>query len=173
MVFPLTVQLVSVAVPPSLYRPPPLFGVLPPVIVSPEIVAVTPPSTWNTRLCSPPLTVTPALGPVIVSVPVVSVSSSWVPVKGDHLRRLEHRFVKGDRLGPTGRIRLADRPSQAAGAAVVKRAGDGERRQQPAVLERQHRRPHPPPLPGLDRSPPASPLIPRSDVTHGSLAPLE
>ena len=47
---PLTVQLVSVAVPPSLYRPPPLSAVLPPVIVSPEIDAVTAPSTWNTRL---------------------------------------------------------------------------------------------------------------------------
>ena len=38
-------------------------------------------STWNTRLCPPPLTVTPAFGPVIVSVPVVSLSSSWVPVR--------------------------------------------------------------------------------------------
>ena len=81
MEFPLTVQLVSVAVPPSLYRPPPLLAVLPPVIVSPEIDAVTPASTWNTRLSPPPLTVTPAFGPVIVSVPVVSLSSSWVPVR--------------------------------------------------------------------------------------------
>ena len=78
---PLTVQLVSVAVPPSLYRPPPLSPALPPVIVSPEIDAVTPPSTWNTRLSPPPLTVTPAFGPVIVSVPVVSLSSSWPPVR--------------------------------------------------------------------------------------------
>ena len=54
---------------------------LPPVIVSPEIDAVTPPSTWNTRLSPPPLTVTPAFGPVIVSVPLVSLSSSWVPVR--------------------------------------------------------------------------------------------
>ena len=38
---PLTVQLVSVAVPPSLNRPPPLPLALPPVIVSPEIDAVT------------------------------------------------------------------------------------------------------------------------------------
>ena len=74
---PLTVQLVSVVVPPSLYRPPPLPAVLPPVIVSPEIDAVTPASTWNTRLSPPPLTVTPAVGPVIVSVPLVLLSSSW------------------------------------------------------------------------------------------------
>ena len=90
---PLTVQLVSVSVPQLLYRPPPSSGgvaadgavvqrgraevvqaaavaerSLPPVIVSPEIDAVTPASTWNTRLASPPLTVTPAAGPVIVSV---------------------------------------------------------------------------------------------------------
>ena len=92
------------------------------MIVSPEIDAVTPASTWNTRLAPPPLTVTPAFGPVIVSVPVVSLSSSWVPRQGDRLRRLEHRLVKGDRLGPPGRIRLADRPAQvAADAAVVER----------------------------------------------------
>jgi len=42
---------------------------------------VTPPSTWNTRLSPPPLTVTPWFGPVIVSVPVVSLSSSWVPLR--------------------------------------------------------------------------------------------
>ena len=74
---PLTVQSVSVSVPPSLYRPPPVPAVLPPVIVRPEIDAVTFASTWNTRLSPPPLTVTPAAGPVIVSVPVVSLSSSW------------------------------------------------------------------------------------------------
>ena len=51
------------------------------MIVSPEMDAVTPPSTWNTRLSPPPLTVTPAAGPVIVSVPVVLLSSSWVPVR--------------------------------------------------------------------------------------------
>ena len=62
--------------PPSLYRPPPR-NALPPLIVIPEIDAVTPPSIWNTRLAPPPLTVTPAFGPVIVSVPVISLSSSW------------------------------------------------------------------------------------------------
>jgi hypothetical protein len=46
------------------------------VIVIPEMDAVTFASTWNTRLFPPPLTVTPAFGPVIVSVPVVSLSSS-------------------------------------------------------------------------------------------------
>src|SRR5262245_22014105 len=73
------VQLVSVAVP-RLYRPPPTDA-LPPVIVSPEIGAVTPPSIWNTRLALLPLIVTPAAGPVIVSVPLVSVSSSWPPLR--------------------------------------------------------------------------------------------
>ena len=74
---PLTVQSVRVTVPPSLYRPPPLPAVLPPVIVSPEIDAVTPWSTWNTRLSPPPLTVTPAAGPVMVSPSLVLLSSSW------------------------------------------------------------------------------------------------
>ena len=50
-------------------------------MVSPEIDAVTPLSTWNTRLALPPLTVTPAAGPVIVVGPVVSLSSSWLPVR--------------------------------------------------------------------------------------------
>ena len=42
---------------------------------------MTPLSTWNTRLSPPPLTVTPAAGPVIVCVPLVSLSSSWPPVR--------------------------------------------------------------------------------------------
>ena len=42
---------------------------------------MTPPPTTNTRLAPPPLTVTPAFGPVIVSVPVVSLSSSCVPLR--------------------------------------------------------------------------------------------
>ena len=76
---PLTVQSVSVSVPPLLNRPPPLPAVVPPVIVIPEIDAVTPPSTRNTRLSLAPPTVTPAAGPVIEVAPLVSVSSSWVP----------------------------------------------------------------------------------------------
>ena len=76
------VQLVSVRLPPSLYTPPPSPVVEPPVIVIPEIDAVTPGSTWNTRLAPPPLTVTPAAGPVIVSFPVVSLSSSWPTASG-------------------------------------------------------------------------------------------
>jgi hypothetical protein len=78
---PLMVQSVSVTEPPSLYRPPPFSEVEPPVMVRPLKLAVTPASTWNTRLAPPPLTVTPAAGPVIVSVPVVSLSSSWVPFR--------------------------------------------------------------------------------------------
>jgi hypothetical protein len=54
---------------------------LPPVIISPEMDAVTSASTWNTRLSPPPLTVTPAAGPVIVAVPTVSLNSSWVPAR--------------------------------------------------------------------------------------------
>ena len=76
---PLMVTLVSVSTPPSLYRPPPLAA-LPPVIVSPEMDAVTFASNWNTRLSPPPLIVTPAAGPVIVCVPLVLLSSSWLPV---------------------------------------------------------------------------------------------
>ena len=59
------------------------------MIVSPEIDAVTPASTWNTRLSPPPLTVTPAAGPVIVSVPLVLLSSSWPAGQRDRLRRGE------------------------------------------------------------------------------------
>ncbi len=144
------VQLVSVTLPPSLYRPPPIPAVLPPVIVSPEIDAVTPPSTWNTRLCPPPLTVTPAVGPVIVSVPVVSLSSSWPAAQGDRLRRLEHRLVKGDRLGAPVRIRLDDRLAQVDLASDGRVGGvvHDDRGQQLAVLQRQQRRPHPPPVAG-------------------------
>jgi hypothetical protein len=43
--------------------------------------AVTPASIWSTRLALLPLIVTPAAEPVIVSVPVVSLSSSWPPVR--------------------------------------------------------------------------------------------
>ena len=71
------VQSVSVSIAAVVVQAAAVAGALPPVIVSPEIDAVTPASTWNTRLRPPPLTVTPAAGPVIVSVPVVSLSSSW------------------------------------------------------------------------------------------------
>ena len=78
---PLMVQSVSVVVP-LLYRPPPLPSVLPPVIFNPESDAVTSSSTWKTRLLPPPSMVTPARGPVIASVPVVSLNSSWLPFRG-------------------------------------------------------------------------------------------
>jgi hypothetical protein len=51
------------------------------VIVIPEIDAVTPPMSWNTPLSPPPLTVTPAFGPVIVSVPVVSLGVIGSPFR--------------------------------------------------------------------------------------------
>src|SRR5262245_49769190 len=50
---PLTVQLVRASVP-RFCTPPPILE-LPPVIVSPERAALTPASTWNTRLSPPPL----------------------------------------------------------------------------------------------------------------------
>ena len=43
------------------------------------MVAVTALSTSNTRLASLPLIVTPVVGTVIVCVPLVLLSSSWVP----------------------------------------------------------------------------------------------
>src|SRR5215468_1578411 len=72
----LTVQLVSETVPPWLYSPAPFVVVEPFVMVRSVKVAVTPPSTWNTRLAPPPLTVTPTAGPVIDTAPVVLLSSS-------------------------------------------------------------------------------------------------
>src|SRR5262245_1241944 len=77
-----TALLVNVVVP-KLARPPPLLKPeLPWLIVNPERNAVTPPSTWNTRLVPPPLTVTPAAGPVMVSVSLVLLSSSWPRLSG-------------------------------------------------------------------------------------------
>ena len=51
-------------------------------------------SIWNTRLFPPPSTVTPAAGPVIVSVSVVLESSSWLPVKVIVCGVLNTRAVK-------------------------------------------------------------------------------
>src|SRR3954453_2519498 len=53
-------------------------------MVNPERDALAPPLTWKTRLSPPPLTVTPAVGPVIVQVGIVPVfvNSSWPPVGG-------------------------------------------------------------------------------------------
>ncbi len=42
---------------------------------------MTPASTWNTRLSPSPSIVTPAAGPVIVSAPLVLLSSSGQPVR--------------------------------------------------------------------------------------------
>ena len=63
----------------------PVTPALPPVMVSPEIVAVTPLSTWNTRLALLPLTVTPAAGPVIVVGAVVPVQLELAAGQGDRL----------------------------------------------------------------------------------------
>ena len=102
--------------PPLLYRPPPLAGAAPGDRQSRD-------RRRDTRVDlehparPPPLTVTPAAGPVIVVVPVVLLSSSW-PRQGDRLRRVEDGRVEVDRVGPAGRIRLGDRPAQGADAAV-------------------------------------------------------
>ena len=107
----LTVQSVSVLVPPSLYRPPPLPAVEPPEMIRPLKVAVTPLSTWNTRLVPPPLIVTPAAGPVIVSVPLVLLSSSWPCGQRDRLGRGEDGRVEGD--GPARKV-VGERRSRRA-----------------------------------------------------------
>src|SRR6516225_7165768 len=60
---------------PAPWKPEPL------VMVSPEIIALTLASILNTRLALLPLTVTPAAGPVIVSLPLVLLSSSWAPLR--------------------------------------------------------------------------------------------
>ena len=195
---PLTVQLVSVVVPPSLYRPPPLPVVVPPVIVSPEIDAVTPavdlehPAQPAAADRHARRRARDRLRPGRVAQLELGAG------QGDRLRRAEHRRVKDDRLGPPVRIRLAiawrrsvwpatgvsvglfttivgspraacarRRAGRVGGVVPDDHAGErdsaaghGERGQQPAVLQRHQRWPHPPPLPARDRPPPASPLIP-------------
>ena len=111
-------QPVSVSVPRSLSRPPPSIVstgcratwriYLPPIVI-PEIDAVTSASTWNTRLAPPALTVTPGLRAHDRLRPgrVAQLELAEGRVEADRLRRLEHRFVKGDRLVPPVRIRLA------------------------------------------------------------------
>ena len=89
--------------------------VLPPLIVSPEIDAVTSALTWNTRLALLPLTVTPAAGPVIVSVPDRVAQRELGATQGDRLRRGEHGGVKGDR----GRPRRSHSPEAIASRRSV------------------------------------------------------
>ena len=109
---PLTVQSVSVVVPPLLNRPPPLPSpALPPVIVSPEIDAVTP----RVDLEHPARVVAADRHARRRArdrlVPVVSLSSSWVPFRVIVCGVLNTPAVEVDRVGPPGRIRLADRHS--------------------------------------------------------------
>ena len=101
------------------------------MIVSPEIDAVTPPSIWNTRLALLPLTVTPAAGPVIVSVPVVSLSSSWVPFRVIVCGVAKTVVSKSIVLAPPVEFAwpIASRRSSGQ-TAVVGRAVHGERGQQ-------------------------------------------
>ena len=127
---PLTVQLFSVVVP-KLARPPPSpvwpsCRVVPPVIVSPEMDAVTSASTWNTRLSPPPLTVTPAVGPVIVSVSLVLLSSSWVPVRvivcgvlNTLLSKVMFEFPEGSKLAKTMASGRLKRPAPGKRESLV------------------------------------------------------
>ena len=95
--------------------------------------------------------------------------------QGDPPGAGEDGRVKLDRVGRRVRIRLGDRLAEVglASDGRVGRVVHDERGEQPAFLQRQHRRPQPPPLPWLarDRSPPAPPRVPCFDATHGSLAP--
>ena len=75
-VFPVIKQLFRVRFP-ELTRPPPSDPIeLPPVIVIAESDAVTPASILNTWLLPPPLTLSAAVGPLIVCVPWVLLKSS-------------------------------------------------------------------------------------------------
>ena len=96
------------------------------MIVSPEIDAVTPLSTWNTRLSPPPLTVTPAFGPVIVSVSLVLLSSSWVPVRvivcgvaKTFLSKVMVEIPEGSRLAKAMASRRLKRPAPGARESLV------------------------------------------------------
>ena len=146
---------------------------MPSVMVSPEMDAVTPLSTWNTRLSPDALTVTPAFGPMIVSRPVVSVSSSWVParliVSGALNTVLSKTIASSPRLSSPGRS-----PAQVGLTRDVRVGGvvDDNRGQQPAVLQRHQRRLHPPPFLPLDGPSPDPPPIAHCVVTHGLVVPL-
>ena len=65
--------------------------------------------------------------------------------QGDRLRRGERSAREGDGVGPIRRVRLVDRPAQAADAAIVEGVHHGERRRDRAILE------------GLDGQPSAKP----------------
>ena len=78
---PLTVQLVSVRLPPSLYRPPPLPVVAAPGDRQSRDRRGDAPVDLEHPARPAGVTVTPAFGPMIVSVPVVSLSSSWPRVR--------------------------------------------------------------------------------------------
>ena len=109
------------------------------VMVRPEIDAVTPVSTWKTRVWPPPLIVTPAAGPVIVCVPVVLLNSSRSPASVIVFGVLKTVASKSMVLAPTSR-RHRRSPTARCLAVAVGRTGDGERREQPALLQLQQSR---------------------------------
>jgi hypothetical protein len=152
------------------------------VIVSPENDAVTPESTLNTRLVWLALIVTPAAGPLMCTIPLLS--SSWPllrvivcgvlkfvsPETFWALNTIVSKVATGFKAvgGVHVGVRVGDRGAQRAGARVVRVRHDvGLRssRQQRALLQNHQAGPQPPlfplpqPLLGLDRSPSASSLI--------------
>ena len=80
----------------------------PPVMVRPEIDAVTPASTWNTRLGSPPLIVTPAGRAGDRGRRRSFAQLELAAGQGDRLRGGEDGRVEGDRRSPAGLIGQVD-----------------------------------------------------------------
>ncbi len=108
-------------------------------MVRPEIQAVTPLSISKTRLFPPPLMVTPAAGPVIVCVPPVSLSSSWLPESVIVWDVLNTSRIEDDRVRLVIGVGLVDAVPQVARVAGtaphIPQAVDGEGGQHDAALE--------------------------------------
>ena len=87
-------------------------------MVRPERVAVTPLSIWKTPLVPPPLIVTPAAGPVIVSRPLFAQLERALR-QCDRLGVREHGRVERDRLGSRQDIGQVDGPAEVQLAGLV------------------------------------------------------
>ena len=148
------VELVSVKAPELKIAPPvPSLAALPPVIVKFSSVAVTPELTSMMRKACVPAavlraTATPTDGPVMVVAPVVSVSVSWPAVRAIVFGVLNTVLSKSIVSAPV--VEFAWPTAQNRRVPTLpssKRAVDGERREQRAVLQPLQQRP--PPAPGL------------------------
>ena len=82
---------------PSLNRPPPKMP-FPSMMLRPDMLTTLSPAMLNTSVVLFPLIVTPAAGPVIVSVPLVSAQLEPGPRQRDRLCPGEDGRVEGDRL---------------------------------------------------------------------------